>query len=81
MALAGRAVTAGPATRRGREYGVRFTRPVVVPDDDEGAVVELTGTVTGIAEDEGPRVATIAVTARCDGKKVLGRAVAEVVRS
>ena len=26
-------------------YGVRFTRPVVVPDDDEGARVEVTGTV------------------------------------
>ena len=27
------------------EYGVRFTRPVVVPDDDRGAAVEITGVV------------------------------------
>ena len=27
------------------EYGVRFTRPVVVPDDDGGATIEVTGTV------------------------------------
>src|ERR1700709_2093945 len=28
------------------EYGVRFTRPVVVPDDDAGAAIEVTGKVT-----------------------------------
>ena len=28
------------------EYGVRFSRPVVVPDDDRGATIEVTGTVT-----------------------------------
>src|SRR5262249_7933695 len=27
------------------EYGVRFSRPVVVPDDDRGATIEVTGTV------------------------------------
>ena len=46
MALAGRLVTrwaADPAAVR--HYGVRFTRPVVVPDDDAGAVVEITGKV------------------------------------
>ena len=75
MALAGRLVTrwAGdPAAVR--SFAVRFTRPVVVPDDDEGALVELSGTVTGVADG----VATVAVTARFDGKTVLGKAVAEV---
>ena len=27
------------------QYGVRFSRPVVVPDDDEGAVLTVSGTV------------------------------------
>ena len=44
MALAGRAVT-GWAGDPGAvvEFGVRFTRPVVVPDDDEGAEVVVAG--------------------------------------
>ncbi len=80
MALAGRLVTewAGdPALVR--TYGVRFTRPVVVPDDDEGALVELSGTVSDVVEgEEGSRTARIAITAKFDGKTVLGRATAEV---
>lgn len=56
-------------------YVVRFTKPVVVPDDDAGAEVVFTGTVTAV---EGP-VATIALEAICDGQKVLGAARAEVV--
>ena len=40
MALAGRAVSAWAGDPgRVQEYGVRFTKPVVVPDDDEGATV------------------------------------------
>jgi acyl dehydratase len=76
MALAGRFVTewvGDPAAVR--SYGVRFTRPIVVPDDDEGALVEISGTVRGVADG----VATVAVTAMFDGKTVLGRAIAEVV--
>ena len=80
MALAGRLVTewAGdPAAVR--RFGARFTRPVVVPDDDEGALVELTGKVTGITEaDDGTRLATVSVTAKFEGKTVLGRTVADV---
>lgn len=75
MALAGRLVTdwAGDPSAV-RSYGVRFTRPVVVPDDDEGALVEFTGKVTDVENG----VARIAITARSDEKTVLGRAVAEV---
>ena len=80
MALAGRLVTGwagSPAAMR--TYGVRFTRPVVVPDDDEGALVELSGKVTGLTETEGgERIAKVAITAAFEGKTVLGRAVAEV---
>jgi acyl dehydratase len=57
------------------EFGVRFSAPVVVPDDDKGATVEVAGTVTGKLE--GNRV-TVDVTARSDGTKVLTRARAVV---
>ncbi|TCK20284.1 MaoC family dehydratase [Pseudonocardia endophytica] len=80
MALAGRVVTnwtGDPSSVR--SYGTRFTRPVVVPDDDEGAEVELTGTVSNVEDDDGTRVATVDLAARFDGKTVLGRARAEVV--
>ena len=79
MALAGRLVTAwtgDPAAVVG--YATRFTRPVVVPDDDEGVAVELTGTVKGVESDGAGRVATVAVSAAVDGKAVLGRALARV---
>jgi acyl dehydratase len=80
MALAGRLVTEWAGTPAAvRSYGVRFTRPVVVPDDDEGALVEISGKVTGISESErGERIAKVAITAAFEGKTVLGRAVAEV---
>ena len=75
MALAGRLVTQWVGDPSAvRSYGVRFTRPVVVPDDDEGALVELSGKVTDVADG----IAKIAITARFDGKTVLGRAIAEV---
>jgi acyl dehydratase len=55
-------------------YYVRFTKPVVVPDDDEGATVTFGGTVTQV--DDG--VATVSIEALFDGVKVLGAAIAEV---
>ncbi len=57
------------------EYGVRFSAPVVVHDDDQGATVEVTGTVA--AKLDGRRVA-VDVTARSEGTKVLTRARAVV---
>ena len=76
MALAGRFLTEwagdpGAVT----EFGVRFSAPVVVPDDDKGATVEVAGTVT--ERHDGHQVA-IDVTARSDGAKVLTRARAVV---
>jgi acyl dehydratase len=59
-------------------YSVRFTRPVVVPDDDDGVVVELTGKVKSVEVEGDTRIATVAVTASVDGKAVLGRATARV---
>jgi len=57
------------------EYGVRFTRPVVVPDNTEGARVELSGRV---AERDDDGTARIDIVARFDGKTVLGKANARV---
>jgi len=76
MALAGRFLTewAGdPAAVT--EYGVRFSAPVVVPDDDKGATVEVSGIVT--AKLDGNLVA-VDVTARSGDTKVLTRARATV---
>jgi acyl dehydratase len=76
MALAGRFVSdwagdPGAVT----EFGVRFSSPVVVPDDDKGALVEVSGVVTG--QLDGNRV-SVDVTARSGDAKVLTRAQAIV---
>lgn len=57
------------------EYGVRFSRPVVVPDDDRGAALR----VSGVVEDklDGNRV-VVGLTARSGEDKVLSRARATV---
>ena len=76
MAQAGRFVTdwAGPAVAV-VEFGVRFSSPVVVPDDDIGATIEVSGTVE--EKLDGNRVA-LALTARSGEAKVLTRARAVV---
>ena len=76
MAQAGRYVTdwAGPQAVV-VDYGVRFSSPVVVPDDDNGATIELSGTVEEKLDDN--RV-VLALTARSGGTKVLTRARAVV---
>lgn len=80
MALAGRVLTAwtgDPASVL--SYGTRFTRPVVVPDDDTGATVALSGSVAGIRADGERRIAVVDLKAVVDGRTVLGRARAEVL--
>lgn len=57
------------------EYGVRFTRPVVVPNNDEGVVVEVSAKVTELLENNQVKVA---ITAKFEGQTVLGRAQAIV---
>jgi acyl dehydratase len=76
MALGGRVVTdwvGDPGAVV--DYGVRFTRPVVVPDDDAGATIEVTGTVSRKDPDG---IAQVTLTVRYDGATVLGRAQALV---
>ncbi|MDX6255667.1 MAG: hypothetical protein QOJ11_2001 [Frankiales bacterium] len=57
------------------EYGVRFTRPVVVPDDDVGATLEVTGKVTELLD--GHRV-RVELTVSSAGARVLGQSRAVV---
>jgi acyl dehydratase len=76
MAVAGRLVTnwvGDPGAVV--EYGARFIRPVVVPNDADGALVEVTGKVKEVREDGTARVD---ITAKFDGKAVLGKAIAVV---
>lgn len=57
------------------DLGVRFTRPVPVPDDDEGAELVVSGTITEKFED---RRVKVELTARAGEDKVLGQARAVV---
>jgi acyl dehydratase len=76
MASAGRVVTDWAGDPGAVvEYGVRFTRPVVVPDDDHGATVDVTAVVADKREDNLVRVDITAVFA---GSTVLGKAQAVV---
>ena len=70
MALAARALdtwAGGPG--RVRELGCKFTKPVVVPDDDTGVEVRVGGTVKQVT-DSGVQVA---LEVRCGDEKVLGQ--------
>jgi acyl dehydratase len=51
------------------EYGVRFTKPVVVPDDGVGALIEVSAKVAAKLDDRRARVDLLATSA---GQKVLG---------
>ncbi|MFE9192710.1 MaoC family dehydratase [Micromonospora sp. NPDC007208] len=76
MALVGRAVTEWAGSPDAVvEYGVRFTRPVVVPDDDQGTEIEVTARVREVTEDGLTR---LEVTATCLGEKVLSQARATI---
>lgn len=57
------------------EYGVRFTRPIPVPDDGAGSTVEVGATVTEKLDDHRVRVT---IRATFDGQTVLAKAVAVV---
>lgn len=57
------------------EYGVRFTKPVIVPNDGQGALIEVTAKVAAKLDDNRVRVDLVATSA---GQKVLGRSRAVV---
>jgi len=76
MALGGRVVTdwlGDPGALL--QYGVRFTRPVVVPDDDAGATVEVKAKVTSMSDDS---TAVVTLTVTSQDLTVLGKAQAVV---
>lgn len=76
MALANRLVTAWAGDPGAVvECSARFTRPVVVPDDADGTLIEFAGKV---AERHDDGTVIIAITARCAMQTVLGRATATV---
>jgi acyl dehydratase len=70
MALVGRALdTWAGEPGRVRELGCKFTKPVVVPDDETGTEVVVAGTVASVADD-GSIHLTLTVT--CEDVKVMG---------
>ena len=76
MATAGRVVTDWAGDPGAVvDYGVRFSRPVVVPDDDRGATISVSATVEDKLEDS---KVLVALTATVDGSKVLMAAKAVV---
>jgi acyl dehydratase len=69
MALAARALdTWAGAPGRVREISCKFTKPVVVPDDDEGIEVSVAGTMKNLTADG----VHVALQVTCAGEKVLG---------
>jgi acyl dehydratase len=75
MALAGRAVTEWAGRPDAViDFGVRFTRPVVVPDDDTGTEVAVSAVVKSVTDDQ----TEWELTATCQGQKVLAQARAVV---
>jgi acyl dehydratase len=58
------------------EFGVRFTKPVVVPDDETGVEVVVSGTVKSMSDE----TAQLSLTVVSNGQKVLGQARATVRR-
>jgi acyl dehydratase len=76
MALVGRAITAWAGRPDAVvEYSVRFSRPVVVPDDDEGTEIEVGAVIREVTDDGLTR---LDLTATCQGEKVLSLARATV---
>ena len=61
---------------RVKQYEVRFTRPVVVADDDQGAEVQVSAVVGALDPEAG--TARIDITSRFNGQTVLGKARATV---
>ena len=78
MALAARALdTWAGSPGRVRELGCKFTRPVVVPDDDEGVTLQVAGKLKDVTDD----AVVVALEVTCDGEKVLGLPRAVLTRS
>jgi acyl dehydratase len=76
MALVGRAVTEWAGRPDAVvDFGVRFTRPVAVPDDDTGTEIEVSAVVKGVSADG---LTQLELIATCRGEKVLSQARATI---
>jgi acyl dehydratase len=76
MALVGRAVTAwAGAADAVVDFSVRFSRPVPVPDTDEGTEIQVSAVVKDSGDDGLTR---LSLTATCGGEKVLSLAQATI---
>ena len=72
MALAGRALVEWAGDPGSvAEFSVRFTRPVIVPDDDAGTEVVVSGVVRAVIDDGDVRIDLTVVSGAV---KVLGQA-------
>ncbi|WBB74409.1 MaoC family dehydratase [Micromonospora sp. WMMD1128] len=72
MALVGRAVVGWAGSPDAVvDFGVRFTRPVVVPDTDAGTEIEVAAVVKEVTE---AGLTRLDITATCHGEKVLSQA-------
>jgi acyl dehydratase len=60
-----------------RRYSARFTRPVVVPDDDDGVEVRCVGTVKAVGDES----VTVTIEVTCGDERVLGAVTAEVSKA
>ncbi|NEE03319.1 MaoC/PaaZ C-terminal domain-containing protein [Phytoactinopolyspora halotolerans] len=78
MALGGRLLTDWLGDPVGIvEYGVRFSHPVVVPDDDDGIALRMIATVAAVRDDG---LIEVEIDARVDDTRVLARTRAVVRR-
>jgi acyl dehydratase len=76
MAQAGRFITEWAGDPGAvSEFGAKFSAMVPVPDDDKGATIEVSGTVT---DKLGDNKVAVELTVRANGTKVLNRARAVV---
>lgn len=57
------------------EYGARFSRPVVVPDDADGVVVTVSGEITEVRQDG---LLAVELTVKAGEQKVLTQARAAI---
>jgi acyl dehydratase len=57
------------------EYGARFSRPVVVPDDADGVIVRVSGVVANVRDDG---LVDVELTVKVDDQKMLTQARAVV---
>jgi acyl dehydratase len=53
------------------EYGARFSRPVVVPDDADGVIVTVSGVVANVRDDG---LVDVELTVKVDDQKMLTQA-------